>query len=290
MNSRTLPLVVSALALVFAARSALAQDGAPPLQWVGAGHYEISGLDLTPDGAQLVTCSSIDDTIKVWNTVDGSFVRTLIGSIGGVEDVALSPDASHLVSGGEVVFGGNVSAVLIWDVASGAITRKQLARQQPGLAVDWSPVDDLVAAGDQANVIHLWNPTTGALVGTLSVAGFGGVFDLAFSADGTRIVAGYADNKVRIWDVATGTLQLTLTGHHSFVDGVAFSPDGARVASGSWDDDIRPGTPARVRSSTCCPATRTSCATSPSLPTAPRSRAGAGTTRSSCGIPRAARC
>jgi WD40 repeat protein len=239
MNPRTLSLVTTAFALVLASRSALAQDGAPPPQWVGAGHYEISGLDLTPGGAQLVTCCSIDETIKVWNTADGSFVRTLTGPIGGVQDVALSPDGTRLVSGGEVVFGGNVSAMLIWDLASGTITQQLSPADNLIFAVDWSPVDDLVAAGDQANVIHLWNPTTGALVGTLSVAGFAGVFDLAFSADGTRIVAGYADNKVRIWDVATGALLQTLSGHQSFVDSVAFSPDGARVASGSWDDDIR---------------------------------------------------
>lgn len=239
MNPRTLSLVTSTFVIAVASRSALAQDGAPPLQWAGAGHYEISGLDLTPDGAQLVTCSSIDETIKVWNSADGSFVRTLVGPIGGVEDIALSPDGTRLVSGGEVVFGGNVSAMLIWDLASGTITQQLAPADNLIFAVDWSPVDDLVAAGDQANVIHLWNPTTGVLVRTISVGGFGGVFDLAFSADGKRIVAGYADHKSRIWDVNTGALLLTLKGHKNFVDSVAFSPDGARVASGSWDNDIR---------------------------------------------------
>jgi WD40 repeat protein len=239
MHLHALRFAMSAFAFSFALRSAVAQDGAPPLQWVGGGQYEISGLDLSSDGSQLITCSSIDGTIKIWNSADGAFVRTLAGAAGGVEDVALSPDGTRLVSGGEVVFGGSVSAMLVWDVATGTITQQLSPANNLIFAVDWSPAADLVAAGDQANVISLWNPTTGALVRTISVGGFGGVFDLAFSADGARIVAGYADNKSRIFDVASGTLLLTLTGHKNFVDSVAFSPDGSRVASGSWDDDVR---------------------------------------------------
>ena len=96
-------------------------DGAPPLQWVGAGHYDISAVDLTSDGALLVTSSSTDETIKVWNTSDGSFVRTLAAHLGGVEDLALSPDDTRLISGGETAFGSGVSSVLVWDVAKGEV-------------------------------------------------------------------------------------------------------------------------------------------------------------------------
>jgi hypothetical protein len=52
---------------------------------------------------------------------------------------------------------------------------------------------------------------------------------------------------LKIWDVATGRLILTLKGHLAGVQKVAFSPDG-RLASGSFDGtvrlwDARPGTP-----------------------------------------------
>ena len=40
---------------------------------------------------------------------------------------------------------------------------------------------------------------------------------------------------MRLWDVATGQMRLTLTGHGSIVPCVAFSLDGKRLASGGFD-------------------------------------------------------
>ncbi len=232
------PLAFGALGAL-APLQAQAGDGAPPLSWVGGGQYDISGLDVTPDGALLVTCSATDETIKVWSMADGAFVRTLAAHLGAVEDVALSPDGSKLISGGETAFGSGVASVMVWDVAQGDVL---LQIPNPGnlvFCVDWSPGGTLVAYGDQANNIRLHSAADGHLVKTLTAGGFGGCFDLAFSPDGAHIAAAYADNLVRVWNVATGLVEHTLTGHTFFVDSVAWSPDGARLASGSWDDTIR---------------------------------------------------
>ena len=43
----------------------------------------------------------------------------------------------------------------------------------------------------------------------------------------------------RLWDVDTGTLKNTITGHQGVVYSVSFSPDGQTLASGSEDDTIR---------------------------------------------------
>ena len=110
--------------------------------------------------------------------------------------------------------------------------------------MDWSPVGDLLASGNQLNLIALWSATDGHLVRTLEAPGFGACFAVAFSPDGTRILGGYGDNTARIWDVATGALLFTLSGHTFFVDAVAWSPDGTRVATGGWDNAIRTWNPA----------------------------------------------
>jgi Tol biopolymer transport system component len=61
----------------------------------------------------------------------------------------------------------------------------------------------------------------------------------AFSADGELLAIGCQDNKVRLWDPATGKRLRILSGNARGVRSVAFSPDGQLAASGDrlvlWD-------------------------------------------------------
>jgi len=84
MKPHTLHLVAFSLLCLSTASRVTAQDGAPPLVWVGAGQYDMSGVDVSADGATIVTSSYTDETIKVWKP-DGTFVRTLTGPVGGIQ-------------------------------------------------------------------------------------------------------------------------------------------------------------------------------------------------------------
>jgi hypothetical protein len=67
----------------------------------------------------------------------------------------------------------------------------------------------------------------------------GGVWSVAFSPDGRRIVSGSSDRSVRVWDASSGQVVSTLKGHEDWVRSVAFSPDGRRIVSGSNDGSVR---------------------------------------------------
>ncbi len=55
---------------------------------------------------------------------------------------------------------------------------------------------------------------------------------VAFSPDGTKIVSGDRDGIIKLWDVETGKLIKTFTGHYSNVESISISSDGKKIASG----------------------------------------------------------
>ena len=67
----------------------------------------------------------------------------------------------------------------------------------------------------------------------------GAVGSVAINREGTLVASGGVDRTVKLWNVATGTLEHTLTGHTDNVTGVAFSPDGKTLATAGREGLIK---------------------------------------------------
>lgn len=221
------------------------------------GHtLHVSNMCFSADG-RILASWSWDSTIRLWDVATGTALKTLgtpIETLTASPDrvygnrMDFSPDRQMLASG--------AGGVRLWDVATGTLLHTLTSQTGEILSVRFSPDGQTLASGDgfsdwtelgiTEHTIRLWDVASGeprkAITGHV-----GTVASLCWSPDGQTLASGggYSggeppspDYTVRVWDVATGKLQRTFTGHADEILSVRFSADGQTLASGSADGTV----------------------------------------------------
>jgi WD40 repeat protein len=170
------------------------------------------------------------------------------------------------INGRELVAGAVGNQVYFWDIASGEVESLRLAlkAEDPitriqSLAV--SADNAMLAAGSDDGNVTVWDLSTGAFkysplctygepeinardICRLSQRGFTEVRGIAFSPDGKWLAAGSSDQRVWLWEVATGDLVTRSSdgqrgGHINTVTSVVFNQAGDQLMTASWDNTVR---------------------------------------------------
>jgi WD40 repeat protein len=238
------------------------------------GHSDqVFAVAWSPDGNRIAS-GSADETVQVWDAVDGGNTFTYKGHSDVVHAVAWSPGGKRIASASwdktvqvwDAVDGGNVfiyqehrgavravawsldgirlasgsvdETVQVWDAADGGNAFTYKGHSNVVQAVSWSPDGKRLASASWDKTVQVWDAVDGGNVYTYQGhANY--VNAAAWSPDGKRIASASSDNTVQVWDAVDGGNVFTYQGHHDVVFSVAWSLDGKRIASASADETVQ---------------------------------------------------
>ena len=186
---------------------------------------DVSGVCLSPDGLQAVTCNS--SCAALWDVASGQRLA-VIGDDdgpGGCVDANFAPDGSM------VVVGYRCGMLRIYRMGSTDLQQTMEGHTGVVKSACFSPCTKTVLTGSEDSTARLWSVETGKSKLTLSPAS-GTVESACFSPDGLSVVTAHTDKCAILWGAETGERLWTYHVSDGALTSVCFSSDGTLMLTG----------------------------------------------------------
>jgi WD40 repeat protein/serine/threonine protein kinase len=229
----------------FAVRLWSAEDGAPAGEWIRGGSPEwlLSDVDLSPDGAHVVTSGrQVCYCARLWDAVTGKPVGKPL------EHRNTVPIVRFIAAGTRVVTAGFDRVVQVWSVPAGEPTAPPWTMSGWPEAMTYA-VDGQLLLSTVSGAVEIVAPSNSLarensrLFPTLTHAG--PVTSAVMDRSGRFVVTGSADGGVRVWDLSPAILAEPSYAWYAsqWVSGVVFFDRDERVAASARVFDTRSGLP-----------------------------------------------
>jgi WD40 repeat protein len=166
------------------------------------------------DGSKLITSTSYNEIIQIWDAVTGRELEQFLSS-GAVSTASLSPDAIRFLTSIE----------------------QQRNLHSPGLELtscEFSPTGQTIACNWDSRTsrgLGVWDAITGeVIIESINEGNGSPIYPVSFSPDGTTILTIFNNESIKLWDATTGEFLRALVNTSNALD-VAFSSDGRYIAA-----------------------------------------------------------
>jgi WD40 repeat protein/nucleoside phosphorylase len=228
-----------------------------------------TSVAVSPDGAMLAVGAN-DAKIRLMDIASGRMLCLIKVHTDAVDSVAFSPDSKTLASG------SRDSSIRLWDIVTGSISRNFKNQSSPVLSVAFHSDGNTLATMTGEGTLKYWNISSGRSTktvkgidgksiainpnnGTVAIGSFGWItlWDetadkvnrlampvhwvprLAFSTDGSILIAALGDGTIQILDTSSATTLRSFKIAYRMPQSIALSPDGNWLAVGSNDSAVR---------------------------------------------------
>jgi WD40 repeat protein len=224
-------------------------DKAALLHQFSCGKGTGTAVAFSPDGRSFAAANRLDRRVRIWDLESSQLMYTLSPAYRLSDwpvNVFFSPD------GKRIVVSSNKNCAHTWDIASG----KQLAEGRRGggsYATANSPDARWIVSSGYKSIVQIWDPAGRGVVLDLNSApdvDSGACFGAAFSSDGRYVATSHdlevsritsrppQPQRIRVWELASGSEVMRFQGHRGRVSGLVFSHDFRELVSGSRDTTV----------------------------------------------------
>jgi WD40 repeat protein len=203
------------------------------LRIVGRHPGTVWGVAFSPDGKTVASCARRHGVVRLWDVATGEMVRSYPGHAGGVSRILFTPDGKRLIAAG----GSFDPSIIIYDTTTAKVLHRLEGHAWLVAGIAVSPDGKALAsvADDKDKTVRLWDLTAGKQRRSWAGEdGAGSFAEVAFSADGSRLMADVAGSPC-FYDVTTGKARGTVAGVTRWV---GTSADGRTLAAVTSDNFI----------------------------------------------------
>ncbi len=180
---------------------------------------------------QLLASANKNGTVNIWNSKDGTLIKTINAHNKAVLYVSFSPDGKFLATASE----DNTVKILRTDNWQLVETLK--SHDDWVNSVSFSPDGKLLATASDDNKVRVWRRSDARLIETLE-GHTNKVYSVSFSHDSRTLASAGEDKKVILWSLNEHLFKI-ITNHNDVIKKMSLSPDGKILATASNDKTVK---------------------------------------------------